>query len=35
VYIKSDNKFVSKGKGFLSLEYAEIDGKKIGVVVYR
>ena len=35
VYIKSENKFVSKGKGFLSLEFADIDGKKIGVVVYR
>lgn len=31
----SDKKFVSKGKGFISLEYAEIENNKIGVVVYR
>lgn len=35
VYIRDEGKFVSKGKGFLSLEYAEMEGKKIGVVVFR
>ena len=35
IYLKKDGKFVSKGKGFLSLEFAQIDGKKIGVVVFR
>jgi hypothetical protein len=35
VYTKSSNKYVSKGKGYLSLEHAEIDGKKISVVLFR
>jgi hypothetical protein len=35
IFVKEDNKFVSKGKGFLSLESAEIDGKKVAVVVFR
>jgi len=35
VYSKEENKFVSKGKAFLSLEYADADGKKVGVVVFR
>jgi hypothetical protein len=35
VFIKEDGKFVSKGKGYLSLEYADIDDKKVGVVVFR
>jgi len=34
-YIKDGGKFVSKGKGFLSLEYADVDEKKVGVVVFR
>lgn len=35
VYTKSENKFINKGNGFLSVEYAEIDGKKVGVIVCR
>jgi hypothetical protein len=35
VYSKENNKYSSKGRGFLSLEYAEIDGKKISVAVFR
>ena len=35
IFVKEDNKFVSKGKGFLSLESAEVDGKKVAVVVFR
>ena len=35
IFVKEDNKFVSKGKGYLSLEFAEVDAKKIGVVVFR
>ena len=35
IYSKDENKFVSKGKGFLSLEFADIEGKKVGVIVFR
>ena len=35
VYSKENNKYASKGKGFLSLEFAEIEGKKIAVAVFR
>jgi len=35
VYSKENSKYSSKGKGFLSLEYAEIEGKKIAVTVFR
>jgi hypothetical protein len=35
IFVKEENKFVSKGKGYLSLEFAEVDGKKIAVVVFR
>jgi len=35
VFHKEENKFVSKGTGFLSLEFADVDGKRVGVVVFR
>jgi hypothetical protein len=35
VYVKDENKYVSKGKGFLSIEYTDVDSKKIGVIVFR
>jgi hypothetical protein len=35
VYVKDESKYVSKGKGFLSLEYADVDNKKVGVIVFR
>lgn len=35
VYSKENNKFSSKGKGYLSLEYADIDNKKVAVAVFR
>jgi len=35
VYVKDEGKFVTKGKGFLSLEFAEVDNKKVGVIVFR
>jgi hypothetical protein len=35
VYSKENNKFSSKGKGYLSLEYAEVENKKIAVSVFR
>jgi len=35
LFSKEDSKFVSKGKGFLSLEFADSDNKKVGVVVFR
>ncbi len=37
VYAKEGDKgkFTSKGKGYLSLEYSDEDGKKVGAVVFR
>jgi hypothetical protein len=35
VYSKDEGKFVSKGNGFLSLEQADENGKKVAVVVFR
>lgn len=35
IYSKKENKFISRGNGFLSVEYADHDDKRIGLVLCR
>ena len=34
-YNKEQNKFISKGNGYLSIEYSDKDGKKAAVIAFR